>query len=57
LLAEPLKLATYIFRRMGLAAEIAGERGVGHQRRALACTFIDDGEDGEAFGWGRATPL
>jgi hypothetical protein len=57
LLAEPLKLATYIFRRMGLAAEIAGERGVGHQRQALACTFIDDGEDAEAFGWGRTTPL
>jgi hypothetical protein len=35
----------------------AGERGVGHQRQALAYTFIDDGEDAEAFGCRRATPL
>jgi len=30
----------------------AGERGIGHQRQALACTVIDDGQDAEATAVG-----
>ncbi len=30
----------------------AGERGVGHQRQALACAIIDNGQDAEAAAVG-----